>query len=504
MQSAVLAAFIITGAVRFFMPVSTIALNKPIFRPRGVPFLDAFNRRAERAQAQGYLQSQSCGHQFIAVLAAISSEAKVLVQATARTRHLEHETGVDRRNGSDLHRTVLAQGLVPQSVADEFMQWNETGDTARHKKWFQTDKKQARKAWADSIDEILSKVNDVVPRVDAMRLGSHSRRAGSCGPSGSDPAPSTDMALDSIVQLIEQRILDKLDAKFHAGFALLSYSYTKQLPALFTRAIQPVTETLQSQVAKEVNNMRSETAASYNTRMVPTKICHAADEAHAAAVAARRVVEEARCRLHAPVEAGMKPAKLQLQGDDMRGGIVDTVDQRLQDIDRDTDEMQQHIDLPEQHVQHLQGHEQYFDNRDGSGHFDSYFGTLLKHIRHDDCCNAFARILNPPAVPLLLVAGTLAIAVHLHQKPPSIESDELQQQIGHAGPTHGSHDAPGLFGSNFDDLFARIQRADCCDGLAKVLDPLGLSMPPPGLFEKTQQTAAAAVPMRSEPDALQT
>ncbi|CAK0807952.1 unnamed protein product [Prorocentrum cordatum] len=232
--------------------------------------------------------------------------------------------------------------------------------------------------------------------------------------------------LDSIFHTFEKRTLAKLDEKFLAGFGLLSVSNAKQLPTMFATSVKPVMDSLQSQVAKEIINIRSELGAAYDSHILTLDIREIADGVLAAAADAWRAADEAHGRLHAtrragdearlvvelvhaaaadvhlsvaetrthPIELKTQVTQLGLRVNNLYKELLDTVDQRLKLIELDTEEMQQQIDSIEQHVQSLQSHEQYPVNRDGSPHVDNYFDTLLTHVQRDDCCNGFMKILN--------------------------------------------------------------------------------------------------------------
>ncbi|CAK0904768.1 unnamed protein product, partial [Prorocentrum cordatum] len=99
---------------------------------------------------------------------------------------------------------------------------------------------RAPDAAADTIGENMPAANSFEPRVDSIEPGA---------------------TLDSTLHAFEKRTLDKLDEKILAGFELLSASSAKQLPTLFAASATPVADSLQSQVAKEIVDIRSDLAA---------------------------------------------------------------------------------------------------------------------------------------------------------------------------------------------------------------------------------------------------
>ncbi|CAK0860091.1 unnamed protein product [Prorocentrum cordatum] len=408
------------------------------------------------------------------------------------------------------------------SAARKRVAWADTYDTDFLAK--------APAAAADTIGKNMPAANSFEPIVDPIELGTGSRLSGSSCHCVSNPALPSEATFDSFLHTFGKRTLSKLDEKFLAGFELLSASNAKHLPTPFATSVKPVMDSLQSQVAKEIIDIRSGLGAAYDSHILTLGIREIADEK-----------------------------------------LLDTVDQILKLIEVDTKEMQQHIDSIEQHVQFLQGHEQYPDNRDGSPNVDNYFDTLLTHVKRDDCRNGVTKILNslpephsggwhssdcqPPAsgiqgtavadspkpltqsettalpmpfktltTPLPTASAELNFDEAADAEATQSETDELltpsgtyelQQQIAYeleldeiefnselerVEPKNVCYDASGFLDIYFGSLLAHIQKVDCCDDCTKVLDSIDLRMPQPGL---KQQTAYELAPDELEPDGLQ-
>ncbi|CAK0883054.1 unnamed protein product, partial [Prorocentrum cordatum] len=407
--------------------------------------------------------------------------AKALACATVNVRKLELETGLHRRSGSELCAMASAWGhLTPQEELD-FKCWNTAGNIARHKRWSATSRSLPspppvnRVAWADTYDtdfpawvpaaaadtigENRPAASSFEPRVGPTEPGTRSRLPGSSCRCGSNPALPSEAALDSIFHTFEKRTLDKLDEKLLAGFELLSVSNAKQLPTLFATSVKPVME--------------------LHMQFTQVELLH-----------------------------GVRQMKLTVASVPFAEQVTKHAEW-LKLIEVDTEEVQQHIDSIEKRVQFLQDHEQYPDNRDGSPHCDRYFDTLLTHVKRDDCCNDFMKILNslpeshsggwrsidcqPPAPGIHGTAVTdspnpltqsetfdqAADAEATQSETDELltpsETYELQQHIAHELEPDEIE-----FNSELE-LVEPTNKVDCRDDFTKFLDSIDLCMPQPEL-----------------------